>query len=457
MKTLKCLFAAVAVGLAAFSSLGANRASVAAVVSMRPDRATCTYSLNEPAKLQVRVCGTNGAALASGRLTVRIDNFGAKSLQPDRTVDLARENPFQLTVTRGTPGFVRVTVASPDPALVVKGNAGQGGGYVYGVAFAPDRIAPGTPEPADFDAFWADAMRKLDATVPEDARLEPMPESSNEQVLRYRVSFATANGRRVYGWLSEPKDLSKGPFPVRISVPGAGIGATGPGGDAHAVCLTMNVHSYPQPEGKGPAADAARRRAYVDQDARYAKPCGVARYCQSGVHKSREDYFYYPSILGINRAVNWLARRPACDLTRFTYSGTSQGGGFGLFLTGLNRHITRSCIFVPAITDLLSSNVEERQSGWPRILEAQKPENRAAAARNAPYFCGVNFARRITCPVRFVVGFSDNVCAPHAVYAAYNVCPSSDKRIFDGLGMGHGVFGDFYNRLAAWQMQAARR
>ena len=49
----------------------------------------------------------------------------------------------------------------------------------------------------------------------------------------------------------------------------------------------------------------------------------------------------------------------------------------------------------------------------------------------------MNFARQIDVPVGFVVGFLVTVCPPHAGYAAYNVCPSKQKAIFDSIGWGH--------------------
>lgn len=418
------------------------------------DHADCRYAAGETGTVTFTAKDADGRNVATGRVEVALDDFGPHVLVPPRVVDLARENPFSVSGTRATPGFLRARVRSLTAGMRVRDNNGQTSGvYHFGLAYDPEKIVSGTPDPPDFDAFWADAIRRLDETVPVDARLERMPERSAGAVDVFRVSFATYGGRRVYGWLTEPKDRAKGPYPVRVTVPGAGIGAVGPGGGADAVTLVMNVHSYPQPEGKGAEADAARRRAYAEQDAAYAKPCGVARYCQAGIHKSREDYFYYASILGINRAVNWLAARPTADKARFSYSGTSQGGGFGLILTALNPHIARSCIFVPALTDLLGENVEGRQPGWPRILEAQRPENRAAAARNAPYFCGVNFARRIRTPIRFVVGFADTTCAPAAVWSAYNACPAADKDILCGVGMGHLVASRFYGALGAWQRQ----
>ena len=89
-------------------------------------------------------------------------------------------------------------------------------------------------------------------------------------------------------------------------------------------------------------------------------------------------------------------------------------------------------------------------SGWPRLVEAQLEGNKAAAIANAPYFDAVNFAARIRCPVRFVVGFSDTTCPPTAVYAAYNNVASSDKAIVNGIGMTHLVPAKYYYMLDDW-------
>lgn len=410
------------------------------------DHADCLYRCGETATFTVTATDAKGMPLKSGKLAAKLDNFGNRAFAT-LDVDLAQTNPFTLKAAKDIPGFLRLTVTSRDKALEVRSNKGQGS-FHWGVAYEPEKLKPGAEDPADFDAFWAAAVKKLDETVPPDVKLDLVPEKSTGACDYFAISFASCQGRRVYGWLSRPKDLSKGPFPVRVSVPGAGIGAQGTSSGPDFVSLTMNVHSYAQP-----STDAERQAAYKAQDAKFAAPNGVARYCQAGIHRSREDYFYYASLLGINRAVNWVWAQTWADKAHFTYSGTSQGGGFGLMLTGLNGHFTRSCIFVPAITDLLGSRQDDRQSGWPRIIEAQKPENRAAAEKWAPYFDGVNFAARITCPVRVVAGFADCVCTPAGVYSAYNRIPSKDKKIIHGIGMGHGVYGEFYRDLGAWQNQ----
>jgi cephalosporin-C deacetylase-like acetyl esterase len=97
-----------------------------------------------------------------------------------------------------------------------------------------------------------------------------------------------------------------------------------------------------------------------------------------------------------------------------------------------------------------------RQSGWPKIVEhnSSTGERRAAAEKWAPYFDGANFASRITCRLRVIVGFSDVTCPPCAVYAAYNEIPSRDKDIFHGIGMGHSVRRELYARGNDWLFAA---
>ena len=172
-------------------------------------------------------------------------------------------------------------------------------------------------------------------------------------------------------------------------------------------------------------------------------------YSSSGLGVSREEAFFYPVILGVSRAIDWLAKQDYVDARRIRYQGTSQGGGMGLALCALNAHISKAALFVPAMTDTMGYRAG-RVSGWPKPVESQKPQFRNEAERNAPYFDGANFAMRIRIPIRIAVGFSDTTCPPCAVYAAYNGIPSEDKGIRHGLGMTHGCFREFYAELGGW-------
>ena len=214
--------------------------------------------------------------------------------------------------------------------------------------------------------------------------------------------------------------------------------------------LVMNVHPFE------PAADAdAQKKLYVEQDSRLQKQYGVIRYCRSGA-TCRETFFYYRIMLGINRAVNWLAARPDVDKTRFGYNGTSQGGGFGFYLCGLNRNFTKGVFHVPALTDLLGFQ-KGRDSGWPKLIENLREEDKSAAIKVAPYFDGVNFAARITCPVRMTVGFIDETCPPAAVYSSYNALRVKDKAMGNDIGMTHGVSPQLRERYDQQWLRAGTR
>ena len=397
------------------------------------DRENCLYACGEEAVFQVKAVDQKGALVRQGKVSWRLDNFGARQ-QGREEIDLSKSNPFSVKGTLKEPGFLRLTL--------------QGEGKrpkVFGVGYEPHRIEQGRACPADFDQFWAAAMKHVEETVPLDPKMEWMKEIGGK-INVYRVSFATVGNRRVHGYLSVPKQKRAEPYPVCVTVPGAGCGgySNNPYAPANQITLFMSVFPFePNPDL------SVVNPLYAEMNRKYKEQYGVPTYASAGIAVSREAYFYYPVILGINRAVNWLAKRPDVDLKRFVYQGTSQGGGFGFFLCGLNRHFTKAGIFVPAITDLYGYQ-KGRQSGWPRIIENQPERQKAAAEKNAAYFDGVNFAARIHIPVRVVVGFADTTCAPCAVYSAYRVIPSKDKDILHGIGMTHGVYGKLYHEVNLW-------
>ena len=176
---------------------------------------------------------------------------------------------------------------------------------------------------------------------------------------------------------------------------------------------------------------------------------GVNRYCKAGISKSREDFHYYDCILAIDRVVDWLAKRPEVDPRNIRYAGTSQGGGMGLILTGLNRNITKAAIYVPALTDLMAYR-QGRPAGWPDLIGGQPKEGRAAAERFAPYFDAAHFAARIEVPIRVVAGLADKTCDWRAVHAGYHAIPSKDKSLWSVPGMPHKVDERVYREIGAW-------
>lgn len=409
------------------------------------DHPDAVYRCGEKAVFAVKaVDAATGVAATGGVIRIRLDNFG-ESVRFERTVNLAEEASVTLEGSLAEPGFLRLLAKAESKGLKLVANAGQGE-FNWAVAYEPERIRPGAPCPDDFDAFWADAIAKYDREVPKDIRLDLYPPKCTDALDFYRLSLTTVGGRKLYGSLARPKDLSKGPYPLLLQVPGAGPSSIG-WGQPGQVTVFMNVHYYEPLDADGKAR-AARQ---TTEDREWGAKYGVGRYTLAGISESREAYFYYGAILGIRRVFHWASKLPEVKATDITYDGTSQGGGFGLIMTALCPFMRKSTVFVPALTDLLGYKAGNRRSGWPRLVESQPEPGRATAERWAPYFDGANFAARIRTPIAFEVGFGDNVCPPQCGYAAYNVCPAADKRIYHGIGQGHAVPGEMYGQLAKWR------
>jgi len=402
------------------------------------DRESAIYKVNETATLSLLVKDAQGAVAKEGKLTVELNNFGPLKIS-NQVFDLADANPVRVSGTLKVPGFMLCEAKAHVD--------GKNATTYFGAAYSPEQIKPGSKRPVDFDQFWDAAVRKLDAQVPADPKIERFPQYCTDKYESFKVSFATFGNKRVYGFLCVPK--GKGKFPVLVNVPGAGPGYANPQttwAEQGFISFVMNVHPFE------PAANKKeQKKLYEEQDVRLREIYGV-RYCQSGA-RSREEYFFYPIILGINRAVNWLSERGDIDKSRFLYMGSSQGGGFGLYLCGLNRNFTKGVIHVPALTDLMGYK-EERWSGWPKLIESVPSEDKKSAEKLAPYFDGAHFAYRIKCPVRLSVGFIDRTCPPAAVYAGYNSLTVKDRDIMNVVNMPHAVYPELRKKLdEAWLKQ----
>ena len=437
--------ATVAAEDALSATIGTGRAHirVPSCAAVALDRADATYRCGDVATFTVDVAQTNGVKFTSGTVEWRLDNYGAHVFAKG-AVDLAKQSSFTVKGTLPYPGFLRLTVWS--------GRGMDRFRIAYSAAYEPEKIRTGLPKPSDFDRFWDEAVARLAREVPLDAKIEPVPSLTKGGIEVYRVSFATFGGR-VYGVLSRPADLAGGPFPARIQCPGAGPGWTvrNHGSDRQHVSLSMSVHGFRVPDD-----DAERKMLYDRQEAAYRKvhgPSSSRAYPVAGMTVSREAAHFFPVILGINRAVDWLVSRPYVDRRSVTYSGASQGGGFGLYLAGLNKNITKAYMGVPALADLMGLKADGRQSGWPRVIEFETqrdPPRLAMLEKIAPYFDGAYFAERITIPVRLSVGYADESCAPQAVLAAYNAIPSKDKKLYHGIGGVHGSPNAPAAEIRAW-------
>jgi len=404
------------------------------------DHANCLYRCGETAVFTVTACETKDVKATAGKVRWSLDRYHVGAPLWQGEVDLAEGNPFTVKGTLDKPGFLQLQLEADGFKLPFN----TGG---WSVGFEPEKIRKGSPSPSDFDAFWEAGREKLAAEVPLDVRIVPYAEKSSADWNYYRISFATF-GRRIYGFLSTPKDEMKR-YPARVQVASAGWGnwTNFQPGKKNMVFLWFSV--YPFEPSWNWQTDGTTEK-FKAMNAACRKKWGAKGYATAGIAGNRDDYFFYAVTLGIDRAVEWLARHPLVDAKDITYFGGSQAGGLGLYLVGLNHRFRKAVITVPALTDTMAHCVGRISSG-PRCWENARTEaDRAAIDRNLPYYDAANFASRVKCPIRLTVGFRDGTCYPPCVYAAYNEIRVADKAILHAVNSGHGMPDKVVGPLGEW-------
>ncbi len=412
--------------LLAVAALAATTASFAAdpVVEVIQDHPDGIYARGEVASFSVRLLDAEGNPhQATVAYTLSLDGTGQLGTGEVR----AGAEPGIITGTLDEPGVIQCSASAELDGKRISG--------LGAAAFDPEQIVATTPDPDDFDEWWA-SQKALLATIPMAAKLEERagPEGASRV---YKVSLANVDGRRTYGWLALP-DV-EGPVPAVITFTAAGVGGAGHGTAtslAQQGFLSMHIihHNF---DVEIPAEEAAALKAGE-----------LATYYRDGAD-SRDTYYFRHVILGCVRAIDLLTSRPEWDGEHLVVTGSSQAGGLSLCLAGLDDRVTALAANVPALCDHTGLQ-HERTSGWPRLIPADDPFG--PIAQTAPYFDAVNFARRFDGDAWVAVGLIDRTCCPTSVYGAYNAL-RGPKKLLVFPHMGHAVPSEYSTDRIPWIKQ----
>lgn len=395
-------------------------------VTVTLDRPDALYEIGETATFTITAGYKDGSPL-DGTMQVH-----AGKVYP------MKNEPVTIEHTMKKPGFVRRTAIGRR----WKGEVC----YLKSIAVAacePEKIKPVVTMPDDFDAFWAKGRERL-AEIPLDPRQERIDPLCTDDYEVSKVSFANINDTRIYGYLLVPTS-GQTEYPGFVAVAPAGRGKPREDFVAQrlnnisrngAICLYMGVYAH----------DLGRSKKYYNH---FKSEWSTA-------NADPEKNFFYRAILGIDRAITWLASREDVDNRRIVYTGNSQGGGYGLVMAGLNKNITAANVNIPGLCDHLAFR-EGRTPGWPGVLRRHRrgkmdPEQIDAIAEALPYFDAVNFARKIDVSILMSMGYLDTTCPPSGVRAAYNVI-DAPKQILPVPDTGHGMGGmprDVTMRIHHW-------
>ena len=398
-------------------------ATASAAVSVSTDRADARYRAGETVTFTVTP-DTETPAVPL-KAVMSLDNgkqLSAATIQSDKggkfTGKLDAPGVLTLRVT-GVVGGKKINVAA-------------------GAAVEPEKIVPGAPAPADFNEFWAGELAKA-AQVPLDPKVTKLDKFSNDKYTSYEVSLAVPGGR-IHGFLCVPN--KPGRLPALIGIEPSGSGRATPVVNQFGnrkVVFWLNVHDFSPSLGS-----AERGKAYK------AINTPVMYYLTN--RNDRDKYYFHRVLLGLSRAVDYLASRPEVDPGRIGAWGVSQGGGLALMVTALNPKIKAVCANVPALCDHHAFK-QDRFPGWPRLVD---PKDEATSVC-AGYYDTVNFCRNIKVPTWIIAGLGDDTCPPAGVCAAFNVIPAAQKDLVLEPSKGHsGASNAFGNSLSRMRVTINR-
>ncbi len=272
--------------------------------------------------------------------------------------------------------------------------------------------------PDDFDAFWDDVLAQA-GRIPLNASVERVPLRSTPEVDVFEVHYDSLDGVRIAGWYCLPTSR-EGRLPAILQVPGY-------------------IGEPPLPKaraGSGYAAFSAAPRGKLRSNTQF-NPGYPGLLTHNMV--DRNTYTYRGFYIDAVRAFDFLAGREEVDPERIGVTGSSQGGGLTLVVSGLRPGVRAAaagapylCGFMDAIQ--LTDTYPYREIGdYLRLY----PDREAAVRETLSYFDGIHFGPRITCPIIVNIGLQDNVCPPETGYAAFDTIASKDKRFYPYDGHGH--------------------
>jgi cephalosporin-C deacetylase len=374
-------------------------AALAQQLAFTPYHADGTYAVRERVGWNVSVV-PGDSATGTYAYTVKRDGLAVIGTG---TLDLSSGHAT-IETSLDRPGMLLVEVRPPTGMTGFHGaSKSEVGRVLLGAAVAPREIRPSGPRPADFDAFWATELRRLDSVPPEPV-LTPHP-SGRADVAYFTIRMNNVNGAHIYGQLALPADSQRGPFPALLILQWASppypLQPEWVTDYAARGWIVLNVEPHDVPSDMP--------QAFYD-----ALPQLIKNYRLIGRH-SRDESYFLPMYLGDYRAAEYLASRADWDGKTLVVMGTSMGGQQGFAVAALDPHVSALIANVPAGCDFLGP-LGGRAAPYPN-WDVERPDVRQTAG----YFDASNFAPRIRARALVSMGFIDETSPPAGVWATFNL------------------------------------
>ncbi|HUR58324.1 MAG TPA: acetylxylan esterase [Opitutaceae bacterium] len=272
-----------------------------------------------------------------------------------------------------------------------------------------------TPRPADFDAYWATAMRELEAT-PAQPELKPNPLLSTRHVECFDLWFTGVGGARVYAKYLRPKTRPVAKCPAVLQF----HGYNGNSGD------WLDKFGWPA-EGFCYAAMDCRGQGGKSEDSGQVKGTTVRGHIVRGLDDpdARKMAFrqIYLDTVQLARVVMGL---PEVDADRVGCFGASQGGALSIACAALEPRIKRAAPVYPFLCDYqrvwemdCAKEAYEELRLFFRYFDPRHEREKEIFTKLG-YVDVQHLAPRIQAEVLMFTGLMDAICPPSSQFAAYN-------------------------------------
>ncbi len=365
-------------------------------VNVVPDHQDWHYQLGETATFKVSI--TKSATLLDN---VSVDYEAGPEMYQDvkKQGVVLKDGTLTLKGKMTKPGFYRVDVKAYVDGKEYKG--------ACAAAFSPEKLAPTTVMPADFNDYWQNAIKEA-RQVDLNPTKRLLPERCTKDVNVYEVSFQNIKDNwRTYGILCVP--VKEGRYPALLRVPGAGVRPYG--GDIYtasqgAVTLEIGIHGI---------SVTMEKKVYDD-----VFNGALMGYWDWGMD-DRDRSYYKRVVLGCIRALDYIEQYTPWNGNELGVTGSSQGGFLSLATAGLDKRVTYYAPVHAALCDHTAS-LQGIACGWPHYFYWNKGKGQEKQIETSRYYDGVNFARLITDKQQgwFSFGYCDDVVPPTTAWATYN-------------------------------------
>ena len=339
---------------------------------------------------------------------------------------------FTLRTKSDKPGFVCIeaNVVTKNGQRVPKNHPWEKRVFFQGGAGVRPDLIPMADEPADYDAFWAECMKELDA-VPMDAQMT-LVKCPDKEVRCYAVRIPCAGAYPVTGYLTIPVAASTtNRMPISAAFKGAGQDEQLPPkkGPHGRISMLINPNGY----------ELGRGTEYVKAFFKGLSEPGYGGYGfgpKANEHKET-SYWKYCALRAI-RYVQWLKTIPEWDGKTLVLAGGSQG----------DWQCYHAAAHVSGVTKINANGSWgcdwTGQAQFGRLRSIYRPK---CWFPDMAYFDPVFAAKRIACPVKIdFAGLGDYVSTPASLTLLYRNL-KGPKKITYVQGSTHGWRPDGVQRF----------